>query len=309
MRRRLATPQALLSEPYVDSHQLARFEDMVVAGWDPRGEDLFVSAGRHRVIEPHQLEPVRKELASLQPFRGRVSAAQLVRDIHRFRRQHQLEQVVLVNLTPTGANAASRQFARAANATGCPFLNFTPNDCAETRLTAIPYAGRDGKTGQTWFKSVLAPALHARGLRITGWFSTNLLGNEDGKVVGDPVKGAAKIRDKTRLLREMLGYDPFHKVQINYYPPRGDSKESWDNIDFEGFLGLPMQIKVNQLYRDSILAAPMCLDLARFLALAQRRGATGPQPWLSLYFKAPYATRIHDFAKQERALLDYLGVA
>jgi hypothetical protein len=119
-------------------------------------------------------------------------------------------------------------------------------------------------------------------------------------VVGDPEAGKQKVRDKTKLLGAMLGYEPVHQVQINYYPPRGDSKESWDNIDFEGFLGLPMQLKVNQLYRDSILAAPMCLDLARFVALAQRRGATGPQTWLSLYFKAPYGTTVNAFHEQER---------
>jgi myo-inositol-1-phosphate synthase len=114
-------------------------------------------------------------------------------------------------------------------------------------------------------------------------------------------------------LAEMLGYAPHHQVQINYYPPRGDNKESWDNIDFEGFLGMPMQIKVNQLYRDSILAAPMCLDLCRFIALAQRNGHTGPQTWLSYYFKAPYTsdstTPLHDAAAQSHALHRFLAAA
>ena len=297
-------PTALISEAFVASHQLARLDQIVCAGWDPRGEDVFTAAQRHGVISRDRLRPVARSLAALRPWRP--SARQLPRDIDRFRRQHRLADVVVLNLLPTGEHRASQHYARAAAATGCPFINFTPNDCGEARLTTVPYAGRDGKTGQTWFKSVLAPALQARGLKITGWYSTNLLGNEDGKVVGDPVKGAAKIRDKSKLLGELLGYAPFHTVQINYYPPRGDNKESWDNIDFEGFLGLPMQIKVNQLYRDSILAAPMCLDLARFLSLAQRRGAVGPQTWLSLYFKAPYGTTVHDFFQQERLLRQYL---
>ena len=105
----------------------------------------------------------------------------------------------------------------------------------------------------------------------------------------------------------MLGYAPHHHVEINYYPPRGDDKESWDNIDFTGFLGLPMQLKVNALYRDSILAAPMCLDLVRFMELAHRRGATGAQTWLSLFFKAPYVMRLHDFFRQEQLLYEYLN--
>jgi len=153
---------------------------------------------------------------------------------------------------------------------------------------------------------VLAPAFRARALRVTGWYSTNLLGNEDGKVVGEPGAGQPKIASKTKLLGEMLGYEPHHQVQIAFYPPRGDDKESWDAIDFEGFLGLPMQLKVNGLWRDSILAAPMCLDLCRFMELAHRRGARGPQTWLSMYFKSPYGKAPHDFHRQEQMLVNHL---
>lgn len=310
MRRGLAKPVALLSEPYVASHQLAPLDNIVVAGWDPRREDLMTSAHRHRVVDPARLAPVAKSLGKLVALDKARSPRDVVRFLNRFRRQHRLDQVVVLNLLPTGANAASAIYARGAADAGCAFVNFTPNECAESKLSAIPYAGRDGKTGQTWFKSVLAPALAARGLTITGWYSTNLLGNEDGKIVGHPVKGQQKIRDKTKLLAEMLGYAPHHQVQINYYPPRGDNKESWDNIDFEGFLGMPMQIKVNQLYRDSILAAPMCLDLCRFIALAERRGERGAQEWLSLYFKAPYGRNVvHDFARQSVVLREYLRSA
>jgi myo-inositol-1-phosphate synthase len=257
---------------------------------------LLAAARRNRVLDPARLLP---ELAHLKPWPAGADK------IASFRRQHRLNTVVVLNLLPTGKNTESTGYAKLAARHDCPFINFTPNECGEP--DTIPYCGRDGKTGQTWLKSVIAPALHARQLLVTGWYSTNLLGNEDGKIVGDPVKGQAKIRDKSKLLAEMLGYEPPHLVQINYYPPRGDNKESWDNIDFTGFLGLPMQLKINALYRDSILAAPMCLDLCRFMELAHRHGARGPQEWLSLYFKAPYATHVHDFFRQEQILREYLA--
>jgi myo-inositol-1-phosphate synthase len=253
------------------------------------------------VLPEERLRPVAKELAGIKPWAAGQD------QIAAFRRQQKLDAVVVLNLTPTGENRASRAYALLAAKAGCPFINFTPNECGEAKLEGIPYCGRDGKTGQTWFKSVLAPALRARELKVTGWFSTNLLGNEDGKIVGHPVKGRQKIRDKSKLLGEMLGYEPFHHVEINYFPPRGDDKESWDAIDFAGFLGMPMQIKVNALYRDSILAAPMCVDLCRFMELAQRQGMRGAQTWLSLYFKAPYNCVTHDFHRQERLFLEFLS--
>jgi myo-inositol-1-phosphate synthase len=300
MRRGLAKPQALISEQFRQSHSLAGFEDMIIGGWDVRGENLFEAALRNRVVERERLQPVAKELSRLKPWPAGVDK------IASFRRQHKLDAVVLLNLLPTGANKQSKVYAQLAARHDCPFINFTPNDCGD--LSGVLHCGRDGKTGQTWFKSVLAPALRTRQLEVTGWFSTNLLGNEDGRIVGDPVKGRQKIRDKSKLLSEMLGYAPHHHVEIHYYPPRGDNKESWDNIDFTGFLGLPMQIKVNALYRDSILAAPMCLDLVRFMELAQRQKMRGAQTWLSLYFKAPYNAVTHDFHRQERLLWDFLSV-
>ncbi len=307
IEKRSAAPLGLVSEPFVLSHRLARIRDLVFGGWDPLGESVLQSAQRHGVIDEHRLKPVSRTLAGLRPLPAARSQAAAVRDIENFKRRQRLDRVVVLNLTPTAAHAPSKLYAAAANRAGCGLVNFTPNQCNEPKLTGIPYAGRDGKTGQTWFKSVLAPALQARGLQVTGWYSTNLLGNEDGKIVGHPTTGKAKIRDKSKLLGEMLGYEPFHKVQINYYPPRGDNKESWDNIDFEGFLGLPMQIKVNQLYRDSVLAAPMCLDLVRFIDLAARRGGKGPQAWLSYFFKSPYATRLHAADRQLAMLMEYLA--
>ncbi len=306
LRRGLARPVALISEPFVKSHTLPRLNELVFAGWDPRGEDLFTSALRNQVIDRERLHPIAKELANLKPLGRSVSSRAAARAIDHFRQTHKLDTVIVLILLPTDENTAARAYALAAAETGSPFINFTPNDCAESKLTGIPYCGRDGKTGQTWLKSVLAPALRARGVRVTGWFSTNLLGNEDGKVVGDPVKGRAKIRDKTKLLADMLGYAPHHHVEINYYPPCGDTKTSWDQIDYEGFLGLPMRLQITAQYRDSILAAPMCLDLIRFMALAHRRGARGPQTWLSLFFKAPYGTTTHDFFQQEQMLTNHL---
>jgi myo-inositol-1-phosphate synthase len=283
MRRGLAQPVALVSEEYVKSHQLAGWDEIVFAGWDPRGENLHAAALRNRVLEPHRLKPVARELARLKPWPAGADR------LAAFRRAHKLDSVVVLNLLPTGKNDDSKRYARLAARHGCPFVNFTPNDCGEAVLRDVPFAGRDGKTGQTWLKSVLAPALRDRRLQVTGWFSTNLLGNEDGKIVGDPVLGAAKIRDKTKLLGAMLGYEPCHLVRIEYFPPRGDTKESWDFVEADGFLGMPIQFRISAQYRDSILAAPMCLDLCRFIAWAQRRGARGAQEWLSYYFKAPYA--------------------
>ncbi len=308
MRRGLARPVAVISEPFRQSHELAGFDSLVFGGWDVRDENLFESALRNRVIDPARLHPVAKELTALRPWKP--GARQMARDIDRFRRKHKLDTTIVLNLLPTGNHAGSKACARAALETGSPFINFTPNDCGEDRLGDIPYCGRDGKTGQTWLKSVLAPALRARGLRVTGWYSTNLLGNEDGRVVSRPGSGRPKIALKTKLLGEMLGYEPHHQVQIHFYPPRGDNKESWDAVDFEGFLGLPMQLKINGLWRDSVLAAPMCVDLVRFMDLAHRRGERGPQSWLSFYFKSPYgaATQApaHEFHRQERLLVDYL---
>jgi myo-inositol-1-phosphate synthase len=303
LRRGLAQPLALLSEPYTQSHALARWNDIVLAGWDPRGEDLHTAALRNAVIGPCRLKPVRRHLAALKPWPAGADR------IAAFRRQHQLDTVVILNLLPTAEHAASKQYARLAAKHGCPFVNFTPNDCGERRLRGVPFAGRDGKTGQTWFKSVLAPALRDRALRVTGWYSTNLLGNEDGKIVGDPVLGAAKIRDKSQLLGAMLGYEPHHTVRIEYFPPRGDTKESWDYIEAEGFLGQPIQFRISACYPDSILAAPMCLDLCRFIELAARRGERGNQAWLSAYFKAPYSGPPHDFFRQEQMLRNYLDSA
>ncbi len=183
-----------------------------------------------------------------------------------------------------------------------PFANGAPNLSIDfpaawqlARENGVAIAGKDFKTGQTLMKTVIAPALKARMLGVRGWFSTNILGNRDGEVLDDPGSFKSKEESKKGALDyifqparypELYG-DLFHKVRIEYYPPRGDSKEGWDNIDLFGWLGYPMQLKVNFLCRDSILAAPIVLDLALLMDLAQRAGFAGTQEWLSFYFKSP----------------------
>ena len=198
--------------------------------------------------------------------------------------------------------APSMIYAYAAIKTGVPFANGAPNLTCDipalielAKETQTPIGGKDFKTGQTLMKTILAPGLHARALGVRGWFSTNILGNRDGYVLDHPDNFKTKEVSKLSVLDEIfrpelnpeLYGDLYHKVRINYYPPHGDNKESWDNIDIFGWLGYPMQIKINFLCRDSILAAPIVLDLALFLDLAKRAEMSGIQEWLSFYFKSP----------------------
>jgi myo-inositol-1-phosphate synthase len=200
--------------------------------------------------------------------------------------------------------APSMIYAYASLKLGIPFANGAPNLSVDipaleelSSKTQSPIAGKDFKTGQTLMKTILAPGLKARQLGINGWFSTNILGNRDGQVLDDPDAFKTKEESKLGVLDTILEpeknpdlyKDIFHKVRINYYPPRGDDKEGWDNIDIFGWLGYPMQIKVDFLCRDSILAAPIVLDLVLFLDLAKRSGMSGLQEWLSFYFKSPMA--------------------
>jgi myo-inositol-1-phosphate synthase len=198
--------------------------------------------------------------------------------------------------------APSQIYAYAALQSGVPYANGAPNLTTDTpallelaKQRNLPICGKDFKTGQTFMKTLIAPGLKARMLGVSGWFSTNILGNRDGEVLEDP--GSFKTKEETKLsvldhilqpeLYPDLYKDLYHCVRINYYPPRGDSKEGWDNIDIFGWLGYPMQIKIDFLCRDSILAAPIVLDLVLFMDLAQRAGMRGIQEWLSFYFKAP----------------------
>lgn len=212
---------------------------------------------------------------------------------------------------------ASMIYAYAALKLGIPFANGAPNLTCDipaliklAKQTETPIGGKDFKTGQTLMKTVLAPGLKARMLGINGWFSSNILGNRDGEVLDDPDNFKTKEVSKLGVLHNILEpelhpelyKDIYHKIRINYYPPAGDNKESWDNIDIVGWLGYPMQIKINFLCRDSILAAPIVLDLALFMDLAKRAGMSGIQEWLSFYFKSPQTApgldAQHDIFKQ-----------
>ncbi len=208
-------------------------------------------------------------------------------------------------------------YAYAAIKLGVPFANGAPNLTCDipalvelAKTMEVPIAGKDFKTGQTLMKTIVAPGLHARALGINGWFSSNILGNRDGLVLDNPDNFKTKEVSKLSVLEEILRPDInpelygdlYHKIRINYYPPHGDNKESWDNIDIFGWMGYPMQIKINFLCRDSILAAPIVLDLALFMDLAWRAGMTGIQEWLSFYFKSPQTAPElkpeHDIFKQ-----------
>jgi myo-inositol-1-phosphate synthase len=256
----------------------------------------------------------------------RELAEQLREDIRRFKAEHGLERLVMIwcgsteiYLTESPAHATVASFEKALEASdpnipssmiyayaavmeGIPYANAAPNLSADVpallelaQQTGSPLAGKDLKTGQTWMKTLVAPGIKARLLGVEGWYSTNILGNRDGEVLDDPESFKTKEESKKSVLDYILQPNLYpdlyqnlhHVVRINYYPPRGDNKEGWDNIDLFGWLGYPMQLKINFLCRDSILAAPIVLDVALFLDLARRAGMSGIQEWLSFYFKSP----------------------
>lgn len=253
-------------------------------------------------------------------------ALMLMDDIDRFRTENNLEDVVMVWCASTEvyiepeevhqtldafekgmkenhpAISPSMIYAYAALKKGVPVANGAPNFMVDIPAiweladqSTLPIAGKDFKTGQTLMKTIIAPGLKARNLGIKGWFSTNILGNRDGEVLDDPDSFKTKEVSKLGVLNTILQpqknpdlyKELYHKVRINYYPPRGDNKEGWDNIDIFGWLGYDMQIKIDFLCKDSILAAPIVLDLALFLDMAKRAGLWGIQEWLSFYFKSP----------------------
>jgi myo-inositol-1-phosphate synthase len=256
----------------------------------------------------------------------REAAEQVREDIRSFKHRHELDRVVMVNCASTEAYTQPQEahfsiekfeealdasdaaispamvYAYAAIMEGVPYANGAPSLAVDIpALTGladekgVAIAGKDFKTGQTWMKTIVAPGLKARMLGLEGWYSTNILGNRDGEVLDDAGSLKTKEVSKLSVLGSILQPDLYpelygeisHLVKINYYPPRGDAKEGWDNIDIFGWLGYPMQIKINFLARDSILAAPIVLDLALFLDLARRAGMGGIQEWLSFYFKSP----------------------
>ena len=221
------------------------------------------------------------------------------------------------------AISPSQMYAYAALLEGVPMANGAPNLTLEipalielTKREGLPIAGKDFKTGQTFMKTLLAPGLKAKLLGAQGWFSTNILGNKDGLVLDEPENFRTKEHSKLESLHSILETERYpelygdlhHTVRINYYPPRGDSKEGWDNIDILGWMGYPMQIKVNFLCKDSILAAPIVLDLALLLDWAHGQGWSGIQEWMSFYFKDPHSEgkALHDLMRQHQNLLSTL---
>ncbi|MGA8180288.1 MAG: inositol-3-phosphate synthase [Desulfobacterales bacterium] len=302
-------------------------ESIYAAGWDTNPANLVDCVKNHGVLPENLWKPVQKDLDDTPVFpsppadldmKGQV--AHLMKDIQIFKQRHPRAFPVLINLLPactrcnlnkvqdmdgfyTEANPVNfpdLAYAMAAILSKIPVVNFSPNrlelpivvqQAIEHR---VPLSGRDGKTGQTYFKVVLASALKARALYVDGWYSLNILGNADGKNLMDPDRAAGKVANKTQLLDELLGYrvgehykESTHKVRIDYYPPRGDAKEAWDVVDFRGLFGLPMSFRLNIQGRDSILAAPMVLDLARWMAVLKLSGRSGSVPDLGFYFKKP----------------------
>ncbi len=267
------------------------------------------------------------EGTNVKKGRNKMALAEAVmRDIEEFKKANGCDRVVMVwcgsteifmkrsavhqslaafekGLTESHPDIApSMIYAYAAARLGIPYANGAPNLSADfpaieelAKREGSPICGKDFKTGQTLLKTVLSPAFKARLLGVSGWFSTNILGNRDGEVLDDPESFKTKEESKLGVLDSILQPELypdlygnlFHKVRINYYPPRGDNKEGWDNIDIFGWMGMPMQIKVDFLCRDSILAAPLVLDLALYLDLAKRAGMSGIQEWLSFFFKSP----------------------
>ncbi|MFZ0484599.1 MAG: inositol-3-phosphate synthase [Desulfobacterales bacterium] len=302
-------------------------ESIFMAGWDAQSATLVDSIKNHGVLTDNLLKPLEKALAKTPilpsppqnlDLKGQV--AHLTKDIQDFKKQHPDALPVMINLLPACTrcnldqvkhvddlyaevapeNFPDLAYVLAAIISEIPVVNFSPNRLEIPVVVQkaiehrIPISGRDGKTGQTYFKVVLASALKARSLYVDGWYSLNILGNADGKNLMDPDRAAGKVANKTELLDEILGYsvgehyqEPTHKVRIDYYPPRGDAKEAWDVVDFCGLFDLPMSLRLNIQGRDSILAAPMVLDLARWMAALKMAGCSGSVPELGFYFKKP----------------------
>lgn len=270
----------------------------------------------------------------------REELAHIEKTIADFKKANGCETVVMVNLASTEryqelldchkslaafekgidenhtAISPAMRYFYVANKLGVPYCNFAPS---LTNIPALqeqanelknPYCGMDGKTGQTLLKTALASMFRVRNLNVIGWYSVNFLGNNDGLVLDNPASNKTKVLSKAAVLDSIVGYRvENHQVHIHYYKPRGDAKEAWDNIDIGGFCGVPMQMKINFLCQDSILAAPLVLDMVRLIQVAKNKGEKGIQKQLSLYFKSPYhgpdEKPQHDVFEQERMLLDW----
>ena len=300
--------------------------EIQVAGWDPSSRSLFQALGSHGVLEEKVWKPHEEDIRSFPirhcPDSGRSlrdQVEELIQDLRDFKNLYPDSLPVMVNLLPACApiqipsypnveelisgagpvNCPDLAYTLAAVLADLPIVNFTSNEVEipavvkEAEKRRVPICGRDGKTGQTYLKVLLASALKARCLRVRGWYSLNILGNQDGENLADPSRARGKLANKTEVLDAILGYSvgspetPRHKVRIDYYPPRGDAKEAWDVIDFEGLFGLPMSLRLNLMARDSVLAAPLIIDLARWMVVLQKAGRSGLVSELGFFFKKP----------------------
>ncbi|MFI1293461.1 inositol-3-phosphate synthase [Streptomyces sp. NPDC020792] len=320
------------TEPFAASG-LPALSSLVFGGHDtvdcplPKRAESLAAGG----VLPHGLpSAVRSELTAADgeirsggPLPGDTRSEDalidaLADDIRDFTRGHNLARTVVVNVASTEpapegtALPASSLYAAAALRAGCPYVNFTPSTglhhsalAAEAEAAALPYAGRDGKTGQTLLRSVLGPMFTQRALRVLAWSGTNLLGGGDGAALADPAAAAAKNSGKERVLADTLGTVPQGEVHIDDVPALGDWKTAWDHIAFDGFLGSRMTLQTTWQGCDSALAAPLVLDLARLLARAHERGLTGPRPELGFYFKDPDLGAPAALGEQYAALLDF----
>jgi myo-inositol-1-phosphate synthase len=320
---------------------LAPLSSMRIMGWDVDTRPLAEVVREKGIVPPGLVQSVAAELQQTIPLPAiaerRAAALRGAREHLRMLRARG-HDVVLIDVLPAvetpvasdvhgdldafesalladdPAITPSMAYAWLALSNEIPYLNFTSNVSAElpalralARRNRTPFCGKDGKTGQTLLKTTLAPMLALRGLQVRGWISANYLGNADGENLSHPEHAAEKLRNKLGVLDDILGYAvENHIVDIRYYGPRGDFKESWDNIDFTGFCGVPMQLKVNLLGGDSVLAAPLAIDAARLLDRAARARAVGPQEQLSLFFKHPIVDGVpeHDLFRQ-RSLLEH----
>ena len=298
-----------------------------MVGWDLNDRTLLECIKTHGVLAKELWQSYESKLNQVKintPPRANLDlpgqVEKLKKDILAFKAKYPHANSVLINLLPAAPTIDLNQFSDlsqlyaklapkdfpdlpyviAAIFSGVPIVNFTPNELEipavvkEAIKHGVPMSGRDGKTGQTYLKVVLASALKARNLIVDGWYSLNILGNQDGKNLMDPHRAAGKLSNKTDILDDIMGYQvgerygvSSHKVKIDYYPPRGDAKEAWDVIDFLGVFGLPMSIRLNLQGRDSVLAAPLVMDLARWMVVLQRAGRSGPVPELAFYYKQP----------------------
>ncbi|MGF1466984.1 MAG: inositol-3-phosphate synthase [Sandaracinaceae bacterium] len=306
---------------------------------EPIREELEAMTPWPAVFSGEYAENLKGEnVVTAEDFRGELAIIE--KNIQDFKAAHGLSRVVMVNLASTerwmelspchltleaferGLDGNDRAISPAmryfyiANQLGVPYCNFAPSLTNVPALqeqadkTSNPYAGMDGKTGQTLLKTALAAMFKVRNLKIEGWYSVNFLGNNDGLVLDAPSSNKTKVLSKAAVLDSIVGYRvENHQVHIHYYKPRGDAKEAWDNIDIVGFAGVPMQMKINFLCQDSILAAPLCVDLVRLLDVAKRKGEKGIQRQLSLYFKSPYHASgeqpEHNLFQQEQLLMDW----